>query len=85
MKIYQTVQKLLVEDIQTDTQAGDMISLLSFLEGRLKNSPTTHVWRLRGMYSSYSFTTSAIDADQWLASRPGRALPPGKGITVPTV
>jgi hypothetical protein len=30
-------------------------------------------------YSSYSFTTSALDRVEWSASRPGRALPPGKG------
>jgi hypothetical protein len=30
-------------------------------------------------YSSYSFTTSALDGGGWSASRPGRALPPGKG------
>jgi hypothetical protein len=36
------------------------------------------------MYSSYSFTTSALDADEWSASRPGRALPP-KGTPVPTI
>jgi hypothetical protein len=34
-------------------------------------------------YSSYSFTTSALDGGQWLASRPGRALVPGKGPPVP--
>jgi hypothetical protein len=30
-------------------------------------------------YSFYSFTTSALDGGEWSASRPGRALPPGKG------
>jgi hypothetical protein len=30
-------------------------------------------------YSSYSFTTSALDWDEWLASRPDRVLSPGKG------
>jgi hypothetical protein len=34
------------------------------------------------MSSSYSFTTSALDGDEWSASRPGRALPPGKGPSV---
>jgi hypothetical protein len=29
-------------------------------------------------YSSYSFLTSALDGGEWSASRPGRALPPGK-------
>jgi hypothetical protein len=37
------------------------------------------------MYSSYSFTTSALDGGEWLASRPDRALPPGKGTPVPIV
>jgi hypothetical protein len=35
------------------------------------------------MYSSYSFTTSALDRGEWSVSRPGRALPPGKGPPVP--
>jgi hypothetical protein len=37
------------------------------------------------MYSSYSFSTSALDAGEWSASRPGLALPPGKGPSVPIV
>jgi hypothetical protein len=36
-------------------------------------------------YSSYSFSTWALDGGEWLASRPGRALPPGKGSPVPIV
>jgi hypothetical protein len=36
-------------------------------------------------YSSYSFTTSALDGSEWSASRPGRALPLGKGPPVPIV
>jgi hypothetical protein len=35
------------------------------------------------MYSSYSFTTSALDGCEWSASRPGRALLPGKETPVP--
>jgi hypothetical protein len=35
------------------------------------------------VYSSYSFTTSALDGGEWSASLPGRALPPGKGPPVP--
>jgi hypothetical protein len=44
-------------------------------------------WRRLGerRYSSYSFTTSALDGGEWSASRPGRALPPEKGPPVPTV
>jgi hypothetical protein len=37
------------------------------------------------MYCSYSFTTSAYDGGEWSASRPGRVLAPGKGLTVPIV
>jgi hypothetical protein len=37
------------------------------------------------MYSSYSFTTSALNGGECLASRPGRALTPGKGHTVPII
>jgi hypothetical protein len=30
-------------------------------------------------YSSYSFFTLSLEGGEWSASRPGRALPPGKG------
>jgi hypothetical protein len=36
-------------------------------------------------YSSYSFSTWALDGGEWSASRPGRALAPGKGTPVPIV
>jgi hypothetical protein len=36
-------------------------------------------------YSSYSFSTSELDGSEWSASRPGRALAPGKGPPVPIV
>jgi hypothetical protein len=36
-------------------------------------------------YSSYSFSTSALDGGEWSASRSGRALAPGKGSPVPIV
>jgi hypothetical protein len=36
-------------------------------------------------YSSYSFLTSAPEGGEWSASRPDRALPPGKEPPVPTV
>jgi hypothetical protein len=35
-------------------------------------------------YSSYSFSTSALDAGEWSASRLGRALRSGKGPPVST-
>jgi hypothetical protein len=36
-------------------------------------------------YSSYSFSTAALEGGEWSASRPGRALPPGKQPPVPSV
>jgi hypothetical protein len=45
-----------------------------------KSCPSTRhggAWGER-RYSSYSFTTSALDGGEWSASRPCRALPQGK-------
>jgi hypothetical protein len=36
-------------------------------------------------YSSHSLLISALEGGEWSASRPGRALPPGKEPSVPTV
>jgi hypothetical protein len=53
---------------------------------KAKQSRCTPWWRLGGEeYSSCSFLTSALDWGEWSASRPGRALPPGKGPPVPIV
>jgi hypothetical protein len=53
---------------------------------KAKQSRHTPWWRLGGEeYSSYSFFTSALDGDEWSASRPGRALASGKGPSVPIV
>jgi hypothetical protein len=51
------------------------------------NQSHNTLWRPRGerRYSSYSFTNSAPDGGEWPASRPGRALLPGKGPLVPIV
>jgi hypothetical protein len=49
--------------------------------------PTTRhegAWGER-RYSSYSFSTSALDGGEWSASRPGRALAPEKGLPVSVV
>jgi hypothetical protein len=46
-----------------------------------KRCPTTRhggAWGER-RHSSYLYLTSALDGGEWSASRPGRALPPGKG------
>jgi hypothetical protein len=53
---------------------------------KLKLSHYTPRRRLReSRYSSYSFSTSALDMGEWSASRSGRALRPGKGHPVPIV
>jgi hypothetical protein len=54
---------------------------------KLKQSRYTP-WRLLGerRYSSYSFSTSVLDGDEWSVSRTSRALAPGKkGPPVPIV
>jgi hypothetical protein len=53
---------------------------------KVKQSHNTRM-EARGerVYSSYSFTTSVVDGGEWSASRPDRALPPGKGPPVPIV
>jgi hypothetical protein len=42
MKFYQEVQKLLLGNIQAERQTGDLISLLSFVESRLKSDRHAH-------------------------------------------
>jgi hypothetical protein len=58
-------------------------SLCSFLQSlcySLSAAASSHYtpWRRMGerRYSSYSFTTSALDGGEWSASRLGRPLPP---------
>jgi hypothetical protein len=50
------------------------------LSVNVKSSPTTRhggAWGVR-RYSSYSFSTSALDGGEWSASCPGRAFTPGE-------
>jgi hypothetical protein len=58
-----------------------------YLYSKRKSGPSTRhggAWGER-RYSSYSFTTSALDGGEWSESRPGRPLPPEKGPPVPIV
>jgi hypothetical protein len=68
--------------------SGTALSLIGTLaDYKSKSSPATRhggAWGER-RYSSYSFTTLALDGGELSASRPGRALPPGKGPPVPIV
>jgi hypothetical protein len=46
---------------------------------KVKQSHYTPWMRLGGEeYSSYSFSTSALDGGEWSASRPGRTFTPGE-------
>jgi hypothetical protein len=62
--------------------------LSTFLEAA-KAKKLSHYtpWRRLGGegYSSYSYSTSALDGGEWSASRLGRALAPGKGPPVSIV
>jgi hypothetical protein len=64
--------------INTFTVALDIL-LHFFTSKKVKQSRYTP-WRRLGeeVYSSYSFSTSALDGGEWSASRPGRALTPGE-------
>jgi hypothetical protein len=52
---------------------------------KVKHSHNTLMEAQRGedVYSSYSFTTSALDGGEWSVSRLCRALRPTKGTPVP--
>jgi hypothetical protein len=61
-------------------------SFLLFSGLKLKLSHYTPWWCLRERtYSSYSFSTSALDGGQWSTSCPGHASALGKEPPVPTV
>jgi hypothetical protein len=58
--------------------------MTSKLKLKLKQSHYIPQRRVGGD-SSYPFSASALDGGEWSASRPGRALAPGKGPPVPIV
>jgi hypothetical protein len=51
---------------------------LSLSEGKAVPLHTTEALGREKRYSSYSFSTSALDGGEWSASRPGRAFTPGE-------
>jgi hypothetical protein len=69
---------------QTEEKAQKRLTSASL--NMLSSPATSHgdAWGERRC-SPYSFMTSALDGGEWSASRPGRALPPGKGPPVPIV
>jgi hypothetical protein len=65
-----------------------LTELLSKGKSVLKKAVLLYAMKALGgerKYSSYSFSTSALDGGEWSASHLGRALAPGKGPLVPTV
>jgi hypothetical protein len=50
---------------------------------KLLRSVVRYAIQVPRRYSSYSLLTSALDGDEWSASRLDRALPPRKGPPVP--
>jgi hypothetical protein len=70
MKIYQAVQKLLVGD--TDRQTGDLISLLSFLESRLKIELETNFRATKNYSTGRGFEYCWCSRSVHLASRISR-------------
>jgi hypothetical protein len=70
-------------DLTSTTTFGVSIIIIIIII-TIKSIPATRhggAWGER-RYSSYSFTTSALDGGERSASRPGRALHPGKGTPV---
>jgi hypothetical protein len=64
---------------------GEPRTLLTLMKEKGKAVPL-HAMEAPGgdrRYSSSSFLTSALYGGEWSASRPGRALPPGKEPPVP--
>jgi hypothetical protein len=65
---------------------NEVFTSVSLLLVKVKGPRTRHggAWGER-RYSSFSSLTSALEGGEWSASRPGRALPPGKEHPVPIV
>jgi hypothetical protein len=90
MLLYNTSLFLLFTDVINRNQKisclimfKDIITACSENHVRLRNALKAktvpqHATKER-KYSSYSFSTSALDGVGWSASRPGRTLAPGKG------
>jgi hypothetical protein len=65
------------------TQWVSVVYSTTLSQYKLKLSYNTPGRHLGERYSSYSFSTSALDVGEWSTSRPGRALAPGKRSPVP--
>jgi hypothetical protein len=68
------------------SEAGTGINAYTLKDNVLKMSHYTPRRRLgERRYSSYTFSTTALDGSEWSASLPGHALAPGKEPPVPIV
>jgi hypothetical protein len=61
----------------SDVKNEYLLTLVCYV--KVKQSRNTHLEAQGERRYSSSFTTSVLDGGEWSASRPGRALPPGKG------
>jgi hypothetical protein len=70
---------------ETVSSGKNLSAYFSYILQRKKQFHNTPMEAQGGerMYSSYSFTTSALLGGEWSASRPGGALSPEKGAPVP--
>jgi hypothetical protein len=66
------------------TASSGATLLLQVIKVKNKDVPLPPCRRQREEYSSYSFLTPALNGGELSASRPGRALVPGKGPPVHT-
>jgi hypothetical protein len=79
------VNMVVGEHAQTEVRKKEICVYIKVKKGKVVPlcSIQAHLGDRR--YSSYSFLTSALEGGEWSASRPGLALPPGKGPPVPIV
>jgi ribosomal protein RSM22 (predicted rRNA methylase) len=75
--------------IKRKKRRGSMMATIESPERtkvKVKPSRNTHMdAQGERRYSSYLFSTSALDGGEWSASGPDRVLDPGKGPPVPIV
>jgi hypothetical protein len=76
----------LISDLQTLSRTPVSAKIIiMYPQHKLNKFNYTPRRSLERRYSSYSFSTSALDGGEWSVSRPGRALAPKKGPPVPIV
>jgi hypothetical protein len=78
---YETTRRYIPEGRRWEPETSQNLTYLKheiFCKKRKLSRYAMQAPRERGVYSSYSFLTSALEQVKWLSSRPDRALRPGK-------